>query len=292
MTLPSGRIWVDGKVPVDPKGQPRIEDISPFIEEGPWSGDYAVFNMLIYGEPGEGKTPLVATVVQVPEMMPALLIDCDSGTLSARDYDTLNTVHLIQLARQKRISPWRALELVYAWLLYAKHDYRTIILDGGTDLQRFCELECIAVGKELRADSGKEHDEELAELSDYRRIQERMKRTYTRFRDLITVEGRRVNFLATAHEGKLKDNWTGEVTIQPLYLGRGAPIISSIFDIVARLVTDEKGVKYLVPRLVGKARGRDRSLSLGDRIPNPSMREVYKRILQSEERRKKHASSG
>ncbi len=157
-------------------------DLSRFVKP-PWAGEYAAFNMMVYGEPGEGKTPLLGTVVDVPIMMPALLIDCDSGTLSIQDKEELNTIHLapfaLELSEERKISvsPWVALEEIYRWVLLGDHGYHTIMLDGGTDLQRYCELECIAYGIAHKG-ADKSHDEELAELADYRRIQERMKRMY------------------------------------------------------------------------------------------------------------------
>ena len=262
-----------------------IVDITPFIKESPWSGEYAVFNMMLYSEPGEGKTPLLATVVDVPEMLPALLIDCDNGTLSARFAKTLKTIHISQMAQEKGISPWNALELIYGWLLFAPHDFKTVFVDGGTDLQRYCELDCIAQGVKNKTSDGKEHDPELAELADYRRIQERMKRLYIRFRDITTKDGRRMNFVATAHESKGLDPKTSKPVIQPMFIGKLAPMAMSAFDIIARLTTEErteKGktvlVKRLVPCLEGNARGRDRSFALGEVMEAPSMRKIYECI--------------
>ena len=257
-------VWVS-------RNNAKTLDVSEYIDGSPWSGDYAVFNMMIYGEPGEGKTPLLGTVVDVPEMLPALLIDCDSGTLSVRDREGLNTLHLPKMAAQltqqenRDISPWKALEETYRWLSQDEHEYKTIMLDGGTEIQRYCELECIAYG--IQKKTSGDHDPELAELADYRRIHERMKRMYMRFRDLQTKDGRRINFLATAHEGKSKDDLTGKMFIQPLFIGKATVLISSVFDIIARLTTadvaSKKDVKVLVPAINGTARGRDRSGSLG-----------------------------
>lgn len=281
----SKSILIDPKVPKNEKtGKSLVDDLKDFIDPSPWVDNFGVFNMMIYSEPGEGKTPLCGTVVECPEMMPALLIDCDSGTLSVRHREGLNTIHVIKLARQKNVSAWKALELIYGYLMFMEHQYKTIILDGGTDLQRYCEIDCIVQGLANSADRDKEHDDELAELSDYRRVQERTKRTYVRFRDLVTKDGRRVNFIATAHEGARKDELTGAYVIQPMFLGKGAPMVASVFDIVARLVTiphKEAGgklTKCLVPCLEGRARGRDRSFTLGDRVWDPSMKKIYERI--------------
>jgi len=271
-------VWVNGR-----KG--KTLDVSEYIDGSPWEGEYATFNMMIYGEPGEGKTPLLGTVVDVPSMLPALLIDCDAGTLSIREKDGLNTLHLSKMAaglssEGKEVTPWRALEEAYRWLSQEEHDYKTIMLDGGSEIQRYCELECIAFGIE-RKQSG-DHDPELAELADYRRIHERMKRMYMRFRDIQTKDGRSINFLATAHEGKAQDPLSGKMHVQPLFMGKAAVLISSVFDIIGRLTTSDvankKDVKVLVTSVNGTARGRDRSGSLGSYIEEPSLSKIVEKI--------------
>ena len=272
-------VWVSGK-------NRKSLDVSDYIDKSPWEGDYAVFNMMIYGEPGAGKTPLLGTVIDVEAMLPALLIDCDSGTLSIRNREGLNTLHLpkmaseLSLQNKTEVSPWKALEETYRWLYQGEHNYKTIMLDGGSEIQRYCELECIAFGIE-RKTSG-DHDPELAELADYRRIHERMKRMYMRFRDIQTMDGRRMNFLATAHEGKSKDELTGKMAIQPLFMGKATVLISSVFDIIGRLTTadigNKKDVKVLVPSVNGTARGRDRSGSLGSHVEEPTMSKIFEKI--------------
>lgn len=271
------------------------------LHSSPFDREYGVFNMMIYGEVGEGKTPLVGSVVDVEEMMPALLIDCDEGTLSIRDITELDTVHLPELAvkltearraplREKNpaaaakinVDEWGALEHVYNFLRGGEHQYKTVILDGGSDLEKFCENNILSNPNEKRAD----RDAELAEIGDYRRIQERLKRTYTKFRDVRTRDGRRMNLLATAHEAKGQDPQTMKPSFQPMYIGKGKVLISSRFDIVARLVTVEEGnrrVKYLVPSLEGRTRGRDRSRALGDKMQDPSMRKIYDLIFAKQE---------
>lgn len=259
------------------------EDMSKHVKM-PWEGRYAAFNMMVYGEPGEGKTPLLGSVVDVPIMMPALLIDCDSGTLSIKENEILHTLHLPQIAIEKEISGWTCLEQIYAWLVTGEHSYKTVMLDGGTDIQRFCEMECIAYGIAHKT-SDKAHDEELAELADYRRIQERMKRMYMRFRDIRTQSGNKINFIATAHEGKQKDELTGMMVIQPMFMGKGAPLIASTFDIIGRMSTGpsstdpKKQVKRLVTAVEQKARGRSRIKSLGQIVEEPTMAKIAEKIF-------------
>ncbi len=269
----------------------QVTDISEFIDDSPWLGDYAVFNMMMYSEPGEGKTPILGTVVDCERLMPALLVDCDSGTLSIKGVKGLNTLHLHDVAarlsvKERRVvTPWGALEGVYNWLRVGKHEYKTVMLDGGTDIERACEIDSISWGIENR----EKHDIELASLEDFRRIQNRMKRMYMRFRDLKTIDGRRLNVVATAHEGKRKDENTGRVEIQPLFIGKGAPMMASVFDIVGRLIRTSVNGKDDVLCLVckvhekGKARGRDRSGGFKNGIvENPTMTKIAEAIWGKE----------
>jgi len=252
------------------------------IHSRPFSGEFIVFNMMVYAEVGEGKTPLLGSVVDVPEMMPALLIDGDAGTLSIREIDNLDTIHLLELAASKSCDAWTALEFVYNFLCRGEHAYKTVMLDGGTDIERFCEENILSNASGNRAD----RDTEMAELGDFRRIQERMKRMYTRFRDLRTIDRRRVNFIAAAHESKGKDPITLKPVVQPMFIGKGAVLMPSRFDIVARLVTKEEGgkpVKYLVPSLEGRSRGRDRSKTLGREMKDPNMSKIAEAIFSKQE---------
>ena len=70
--------------------------------------------------------------------------------------------------------------------------------------------------------------------------------------------------------------------IQPLFMGKATVLISSVFDIIARLTTadvaSKKDVKVLVPAVQGTARGRDRSGSLGGYIEDPTMTKIIDKI--------------
>jgi hypothetical protein len=258
-------------------------DVSKFVEEKPWSGEYSAFNLMIYGDPGIGKTPLVCTVTECESMLPALLIDCDEGTLSVQETEMLDTIHLtkmsVEMSREDidNISAWNALEEIYRWLRFGDHKYRTIILDGGTEVERHCELSCITHGTNYKK-SG-DHDPELAELADYRRIQDRMTRMYKRFRDLRTRDSHRVNFIATAHEGKRKDENSGKIMSQPLYIGAGTTKVQSAFDIIGRLTILDNGKKRIIWKLQPTAKARDRSGNLGDSMDDPSMAKIYEKVV-------------
>ena len=54
----------------------------------------------MYGEPGVGKTPFVATAMDHKDTRPVLVLDCDGGILSARDRKDL---HVKQVRTEAQI---------------------------------------------------------------------------------------------------------------------------------------------------------------------------------------------
>jgi hypothetical protein len=95
----------------------------------------APINMLIYGEPGIGKTRLAGSSIMVPEMCPVLLLDFEGGTLSlAGDY---KAVEVWPDPEGEKRPTWKDVDTLYG-TLYNKNPYKTIILDSLTEVQKFC----------------------------------------------------------------------------------------------------------------------------------------------------------
>lgn len=96
----------------------------PFLIEGPEASDHV--NMVLYGDTGEGKTHLLGTIVDVPEAMPALLIDTDGGTATIKDRD-------IEVTRPRN---WKQMQEVYDFLRHDNTRYRSCLVDGLTETQQ------------------------------------------------------------------------------------------------------------------------------------------------------------
>lgn len=87
-------------------------------------------NMLVYGDPGEGKTVLAGSADEVPEMRPVLIVDVEGGTRSISERNP--EVHVV------RVLTWKELQKVYDELQSGRTDYRTVVLDSLTEIQKFC----------------------------------------------------------------------------------------------------------------------------------------------------------
>ncbi len=78
-------------------------------------------SMLFYGDAGRGKTWLAASISEVAEFGPVLLIDVEGGSSAiARDFkdvDVLSINHHYQFQE------------VFDWLLSGDHKYETVIID-------------------------------------------------------------------------------------------------------------------------------------------------------------------
>ncbi len=78
-------------------------------------------SMLFYGDAGRGKTWLAASISEVADFGPVLLIDAEGGSSAiARDF---KTVDVIQVEKHEQF------QAVYDWLIAGDHKYKTIIID-------------------------------------------------------------------------------------------------------------------------------------------------------------------
>ena len=88
-----------------------------------------VVNMLVYGDPGVGKTVLAGSASEVEAMSPVLFIDVEGGTMSLRNkYPQVDVV---------RVASWSDMTSVYNDIASSTDSYKTIVLDSLTEIQKF-----------------------------------------------------------------------------------------------------------------------------------------------------------
>lgn len=99
------------------------------------------WRLLLYSDPKMGKTTLAETAVG-----PRLILDAEGGTdwlvsdtvtwdpktspPTGLDSDVSVVVHVLD---------WDTVELVYSWLQRGEHEFRSVILDSLTELQKQCK---------------------------------------------------------------------------------------------------------------------------------------------------------
>lgn len=219
-------------------------------------------NLLIYGQPGCGKTTLAATAMEHPELAPALLLNIEGGTLSVvgTGLDAVD-VHSLQQLEQ------------VLWALSNPEDkqfgqYRTVIIDSGTELQTITLQELVMAAS--KKDRGRSPDD--IQLQDYGRNTNALRRVFRWFRDLP------VHVVVTA---LAKEVYPPNVTAQqrpfvepsevfPLFTEKLGQSVSGYFDAVwYQYVRD--GQRFLLTqrtqRFFAKTRGARFSAALGNVVP-------------------------
>ena len=85
------------------------------------------FNMLVYGDPGIGKTTLAGSASEIEAMSPVLFLDVEGGTMSLRkDYPDIDVVP---------INEWTDMPRIHSALL-AGTEYKTVVIDSLTEVQK------------------------------------------------------------------------------------------------------------------------------------------------------------
>jgi hypothetical protein len=128
--------------------------------------------MLVYGEPGKGKTFLAATAPK-----PIILlteVEVSKPTLKLVQHQ-LNVNPKIVI-----INTLASMDAALDFLEAGGHNYETVVLDSLTDLNRFITQEMVKQGVVRRS----QHDPDVPEMGDWYRIEERTRSYLRRLRDL------------------------------------------------------------------------------------------------------------
>lgn len=195
--------------------------------------------LLLYGDPGSTKTRTAATAAQDPRTAPALLIDIGGNPISIRDYDKRPDIISIDALTD--------LNLIYSWLkggqvttaefmqankkvnfvetMQLHPPYKTLIIDGVTDLQRF------SFGLVTGNDSTGPGDlPNETKRPHFNAVLGQMVKIARMFYDLP------MHVIMTALEHSDKDATTELITYRPLLLGQSASEVAGYAYVVGRLV--------------------------------------------------------
>jgi len=236
--------------------EPKTEKPNPILDAimariSPAAVKIPTLKILIYGEPGVGKTVFSATAPK------PLLIDVERGSRSVLNVN--NPVDVLE---------FRSIEQVEAIVQYLKNGnsafdkYDTIILDSITELQ------------------ARLLDQQLRELGDTAPVYkadfgvwgvntQRLRMLVSAFRDIEK------NLICTAHVRTEKDEQTGLNVIKPFMTPGLSKTVSGIFDVVGYLRIDSKGERILrlqpTKTILAKSR-----LALPAEISNPTFDSINK----------------
>lgn len=240
-------------------------------------------NVLVYGDPGVGKTVFAASAQDVPQMKNVHFIDIEGGLLSVAERGDINatpgkTIGQIEnlLARfQSRTDP-------------EFKDVRTVVLDNITELQALDVQEF--VNKKITPSGARTVDDVYIE--DYGKSTKRMARVLRGFRELP------LNVVFVAHKKedhvKISANETRLSAVRPNLTAILNKTICGYMDFVWYMYMKEErfvqdGVTYTqsVPALQtrkitasgvtyeGKTRGIQFANNLGLEVVNPTFQHIF-----------------
>lgn len=250
--------------------------------------DLAGLNMLIYGEPGAGKTFLIGQADRHPKLGPTFYMDCDGGmlTLAANPPQTwyLRDPEATAAEADTPAMKLSRFEKAYHYLSRGNHGFKSVALDtlGGLIRVHHDYLAASMVAK------GKRESIHETTLPDYNLTKNYITFWLSRFRDLP------MHFFVTCH-AEMKTRSDGVDIIRPLVFEKLAKPIEAMFDIVGylsvgeyvpkggdkpqkcrKLIVDFDATDMLQIHAKGRLLG-----DLGGTIINPTMSILYNRIVKS-----------
>lgn len=217
-------------------------------------------NMIIYGNPGVGKTVLAGSADDVPELRPVLFIDVEGGTLSLR--------HLYPQVEVVRVTDWADMQVVYDALWRGETSYRTVVLDSITEMQKFSMN---TIMKKLIRDDP-DRDPDVPGMREWGKNIEQVRRLVRGFRDL------EMHTIITALPRDDRDQRTGVVQTKPSLSGKVANEVAGFVDMVGYMhirTVEEQLMRLIQFQGTETKTAKDRSDTLPSVIVNPTMADIF-----------------
>lgn len=186
--------------------------------------------LLFYGMPGSTKTRTAGSAALDERTSPVLFLDIGGNPLSIRDYKP--GPDIIEIEALKDLNP------IYDWLLKGQPEnapivrelelrppYKTVVVDGVTDLQRFSFATVVGNTKagpgDLQSQTQIQHfNAVLAQMTTMARLFYKLP----------------MHVIVTALEREHIDQTTSTASYRPLLLGQSATEVSGYAYVVARMM--------------------------------------------------------
>lgn len=246
--------------------------------------------ILVYGDPGVGKTTFAATAEEHPAMRRTLVVNIEGGMLSIAGTDVLATEQIKNIADVENI----------LWGIANKDepykDLQTIVIDSGTELQTL-DIEQI-VASALKKKQGGDRTQDDVYIEDYGKSTARLKRIFRHFRDLPC------NVVVTALTRRIMPNGASKkqdpIAIMPQFTEKLATSVMGYMDFVWYMYQDDdkrddngdllpEG-RCLLTQAHGpykaKTRGANFSKAIGTIVRNPNLAQLYKTLIETETQQK------
>jgi phage nucleotide-binding protein len=176
----------------------------------------STLRMMVYGRGGVGKTMLLASAVNCPEMQPVLFVGCDGGEMSvATLYPEVDAT---------MISSWPEALGVLELLINNRSKYKTVIVDGALSLYRRI------MNDYLRSTASSASEQYTPEQTDWNQV-------HTKFLGFVDeLKGLPANILMCTGDDTRPINGRSGPTMTTTDLpGKVRDTLPGMFDVVAHM---------------------------------------------------------
>lgn len=225
-------------------------------------------NLLIYGEPGAGKTHLLGTAQDHKDTSPLLILDVDGGVSTLRKHPGIDVV---------QVRSFESLLGTFADLHNSVRDgklpYKTVGVDS---LSEFAKLDISTISKTFAQQNDK-LDEDIPDMRAYAKSGNHVRRIVRGFRDLPC------NVIFTCHAQTDRDNFN-RLMYHPQLPGKLKVDIPGFLDIVGWLraeVKEDEIVRYLQTQKTEVTIAKDRTNALDAVEVNPTIPSLWEKLATS-----------
>ena len=224
-------------------------DVGKSIMRASDIGDAWGLNMVVFGNPGAGKTTYCATAQDSDKGRDTLFIDVEGGTRSISDREDIAVL---------KPETFEELKEIYDWLSKGDHKYRTIVLDSLTEIQRLSLKSVMKVSATPEQPSQPEYgksNENIAVLM----------RNFKLF-----SQERGWNVIATALAVEVKDDSTGAILTRVDLTPGAAKNVFQVADTIGYLgieTTRQGNTRYLLLHQTSSILAKHRQPRSGTQLP-------------------------
>jgi|SRR5215471_2515996 len=255
---------------IPPAGYFALDQLREKLQVRPPDEIVDWLNLMVYGDPGAGKTWLAGTAEDDPRTSPVLYLDCEGGVTTIRHRRNIEVVPVRSIPQ---------LEDIYNLLYYSidsetgKIPYGTVVIDPITEL---ADLDMRTIMKQAYQAKPETVDIDVPSPREYGKNRNHIRLIVRGFRDLPC------HVILTATAGRDQDSSTPPIiSYHPGFAGKMVREIPGFMDIVGYLYADAttgEVVRRLQVQGTRRIQAKDRTNRLGGVVLNPTIPMIWDMI--------------